>query len=140
MIKYDEDFLARVGLSDLPVNQKPIFLEHVREELEIRVGERISENMTEEQISEFEGIMKKDPAIMRSFLSQIGDYKQDEVFLKMVELQGEKKIDAQFVSDFLSVKWIHKNRPDYKEVVSEEATRLEKEIYKSKEEILAIRF
>lgn len=137
MINYDDEFLARVGLGALTPPKKQIFLDYVREELEIRVGEKISENMSTGQLREFEGIMNKDPNIMRQFLSTLANYKEDGVFLKMIKMQGDKKIDANFVSDFLSVKWIQQNRPDYQMVVQEESEKLESEIFANKEAILA---
>ena len=56
-MQFDEDFLADVGLSAMPDDIKKEFLEFVQEELEIRIGERISRGLTEAQLIEFDSIV-----------------------------------------------------------------------------------
>lgn len=55
-MQFDENFLADVGLSAMPAEVKKEFLEFVQEELEIRIGERISRGLTETQLLEFDKI------------------------------------------------------------------------------------
>ena len=55
-MQFDEQFLQEMGLSAMPEEQKQQFLAYVQEELEIRVGERISEGLSEEQLAEFDRI------------------------------------------------------------------------------------
>ena len=45
-----------MGLSAMPEEQKQKFLDYIQEELEIRIGERISRGLTEEQLNEFDMI------------------------------------------------------------------------------------
>lgn len=61
-MKIDENFLVEMGLEEMPTEQKPAFLEYVQEELELRIGQRIAEGLTEEQIMEFEQIEDKELA------------------------------------------------------------------------------
>ena len=51
-----EDFLKSMGLSAMPEDQKQEFLNYVQEELEVRIGERISRGLTETQLNEFDMI------------------------------------------------------------------------------------
>ena len=53
---FDEQFLQEMGLSAMPEDQKQQFLDYVQEELEVRIGERISRGLTEEQLAEFDTI------------------------------------------------------------------------------------
>ncbi len=53
---FDEQFLQEMGLSAMPEDQKQAFLDYVQEELEIRIGERISKGLTETQLNEFDMI------------------------------------------------------------------------------------
>lgn len=76
-MQFDEKFLQEMGLSAMPAEQKARFLRYVQEELEIRIGERISRGLSEVQLNEFD--MITDP---------------DE-----------------------SVRWLEKNRPDFREIV-----------------------
>lgn len=53
---FDEQFLQEMGLSAMPEDQKQAFLDYIQEELEIRIGERISKGLTEAQLNEFDMI------------------------------------------------------------------------------------
>ena len=55
-MQFDENFLAEMGLSAMPEEQKQKFLDYVQEELEVRIGERISKGLTETQLNEFDMI------------------------------------------------------------------------------------
>jgi len=55
-MQFDEKFLQEMGLSAMPESQKQEFLNFVQEELEVRIGERISRGLTEVQLNEFDMI------------------------------------------------------------------------------------
>ena len=55
-MEFDEKFLADMGLSAMPEEQKRDFLAYVQEELEIRIGERISRGLSPAQLNEFDAI------------------------------------------------------------------------------------
>lgn len=59
-MEFDEKFLQEMGLSAMPEDEKQRFLDYVQEELEVRIGERISKGLTEVQLNEFDLIT--DPA------------------------------------------------------------------------------
>ena len=59
-MEFNEQFLQEMGLSSMPEEQKQKFLDYVQEELEIRIGRRISKGLTEVQLNEFD--MIKDQA------------------------------------------------------------------------------
>ena len=50
----DDEFLKEVGLSVMPEEQKRAFLEYVEGEIEVRIGERISEGIPVKKLREFE--------------------------------------------------------------------------------------
>ena len=50
---FDEDFLREVGLSAMPEEQKAAFLEYVEDELNLRIGEKLSEGVPMEDLEEF---------------------------------------------------------------------------------------
>ena len=54
MLKIDNSLLQEVGLATLPDAEKNSFLRHVYETLEMRVGIRLADQMTNEQLDEFE--------------------------------------------------------------------------------------
>lgn len=53
-MQFDENFLTEMGLSDMPNKQE--FLAYLKKELEIRIGERVSKGLSEEQLSNFDSI------------------------------------------------------------------------------------
>lgn len=55
-MQFDDKFLQEMGLSAMPEDQKQKFLDYIQEELEVRIGERISKGLTEAQLSEFDAI------------------------------------------------------------------------------------
>jgi hypothetical protein len=57
MFSLDDDFLQSLGLGDMPDDQKQAFLQHLYEELELRVGTRLSEGMSDTQLAEFEKLI-----------------------------------------------------------------------------------
>lgn len=137
MIKIDEKFLDEVGLTDLPEEKKPEFIEQTQEELENRVGERMSEGLTLNQLQEFEGIMNNDRNAMIQILSQIGDYRNDPIYVKILQRHGVTEGNLQILGEYLSVKWIQINRPDYAMITADVEAQLKNEIIQARDRILA---
>lgn len=54
MLKIDNNLLQEIGLAGLPDSEKASLLKHIYETLEMRVGVRLAEQMTNEQLDEFE--------------------------------------------------------------------------------------
>ena len=96
-MEFNEQFLQEMGLSAMPEEQKQKFLDYIQEELEIRIGERISRGLTEEQLNEFD--MIEDPAE--------------------------------------AAKWLEKNRPDYREIVSRTIEEMKAEIRANRAKLVA---
>lgn len=65
-MRFDENFLQEMGLSAMPEGQKQEFLNYIQEELEVRIGERISKGLTEVQLNEFD--MLENPAEIAKWL------------------------------------------------------------------------
>ncbi|MDO4967351.1 MAG: DUF5663 domain-containing protein [Candidatus Saccharibacteria bacterium] len=137
MIKIDERFLDEVGLTQMPADKKAEFIAQTQEELENRVGEKMSEGMTLNQLREFDGIMNNDRNTMIHVLSQIGDYREDELYQKLLKRHGVEEGTLEILGEYLSVKWIQINRPDYAKITSSVASELKNEILGSREQILA---
>lgn len=54
MLKIDNNLLNDLGLSALPDTEKNSLLKHIYETLEMRVGMRLADQMTNQQLDEFE--------------------------------------------------------------------------------------
>ena len=55
-MQFDENFLQQMGLSSMPADKKQDFLKYIQDELEVRIGRRISEGLSEEQLQEFDSL------------------------------------------------------------------------------------
>lgn len=93
---FDEQFLQEMGLSAMPEDQKQAFLAYVQEELEVRIGERISKGLTETQLNEFD----------------------------MITDQTE------------ATRWLEKNRPDYREIVTRTINEMKEEIRANRNKLI----
>lgn len=138
MIKVDDRFLAEVGLQNLPEPHRTAFITEIQGELENRVGEKMSEGMTPEQLEEFDGIMRKDRNMMIKFLTKLGDYRQDEIYKKLLQKYNTAEGTLEILGEYLSVKWIQLNRPDYVRVAQDIEAEFKQEIIKAHDEIMAM--
>ncbi len=95
-MEFDEKFLQEMGLSAMPEEEKQKFLDYIQEELEVRIGERISKGLTEVQLNEFD----------------------------MIEDQAE------------AAKWLEKNRPDFREIVTRTINEMKEEIRSNRSKLI----
>ena len=135
MIRVDENFLRETGLGDLDEMQRAAFIEEAQRLLENRIGEKLSEGLSLEQLEEFDGIMKKDKNVMIKALAKLGDYRIDEVYQNLLKRYGVTEGTVDILSEYLSVKWIQTNRPNYVEVSRQVFEELKQEVRTSSEEI-----
>lgn len=56
MMRIDEQFMEEVGLGAMAPDEKQAFMQHAEEELEVRVGQAVGADFTEEQMNEFDAI------------------------------------------------------------------------------------
>lgn len=59
MFKLDNQLLVELGLGSLPPEEKNKMLAHIYETLEMRVGMKLAEQMTDAQLDEFEGFIDR---------------------------------------------------------------------------------
>jgi predicted RNA-binding Zn ribbon-like protein len=78
MFKLDEQFLKDIGLGSLPASEKNRMLKDIYETLEMRVGMKLADQMTDQQLDDFEEyINRKDEAGAVKWLeTNFPNYKQ----------------------------------------------------------------
>ncbi len=136
MFQFDESFLESVGLSGMPEEEKANFLQYAQDQFEVRIGEKMSEGLTEEQLDEFEKIIDNDQATVQQLLAQMGDYKNDEVYKKLLVGAEDEEGTPEFLNDFVTAKWLDKNCPQYQDLIKEALQGLQEEIVSQKDAIL----
>lgn len=137
MFQLDDKFLADVGLQDLPEDQKKAFLQHIYDELELRVGTKLSDGMSDEQLEEFESIIDRKDDVVTAWLAQHApDYHNEEAFSRVQQATGLDVNDPGLRAEYAATKWLEVNRPDYRQVVSSVLDELKKEIAGNKDTLL----
>lgn len=76
MFKLDNNLLIELGLADLPAAEKNQMLRHIYETLEMRVGMKLAQNMTNQQMDEFEKISNDQAVALKWLESNFPNYKQ----------------------------------------------------------------
>ncbi|HEU5121843.1 MAG TPA: DUF5663 domain-containing protein [Candidatus Saccharimonadales bacterium] len=137
MFQLDDTFLNDVGLSTLPDDQKRAFLQHVYEELELRVGTRLSDGMSDAQLQEFEAIIDRRMDIVDGWLARfVPNYQTDSAFVRLQQATRLPATDPSLKSEFAATKWLEYNRPNYRDVVAQVLEELKREISANKDMIL----
>lgn len=137
MFQLDDKFLEDIGLSNLPDEQKQAFLQHIYEELELRVGTKLSDGLSDVQLEEFEKIIDKDEAAITAWVSaHAPDYKNDEIFKRMQQATKLDENDPALRAEYAATKWLEVNRPDYRQVVAVVLEELKTEIVANRDAIL----
>jgi hypothetical protein len=137
MFQLDEKFLEEVGLGEMYDEQKKAFLQHLYDELELRVGTKLSEGMSEQQLKDFESIIdRKEDFVVSWIESNAPDFSQDELFAKLKQASGLEAGDINLRAEYAATKWLEINRPDYRDVVASVMEQLKQEVSQSKDKIL----
>ena len=138
MFQLDDKFLQDIGLNDLPEDQKQAFLQHIYEELELRVGTKLSDGLSDEQLEEFEAVIdRKEETISQWLESNAPNYHNDEAFLRLQEATQADPNDPNLRAEYVATKWLEVNRPDYRQVVAAVLDDLKKEIVDNRDSILS---
>jgi len=100
MFKLDENLLRELGLGNLPADEKNKMLAHIYETLEMRVGMKLAEKMTNEQLDEFESFIDKndEAGALKWLEGNFPNYKQ-VVAEELESLKSEvKQVAPQIVA------------------------------------------
>ena len=100
MLKIDDNLLTELGLGSLPDEERRALLGQLIETLELRVGMKLAQNLSDEELDEFEALLptERDDAQQRASKEQS------------------------------ALKWLETHFPNYKQVVASELETLKAEI------------
>ena len=139
MFQLDDKFLQDVGLGELPEDQKKLFLDHFREQLELRVGTRLSEGLSDAQLEEFESFIdRKDDRVNAWLAANVPNYEEDTIYQQLKAGAPEQIPQNVVLAEYASLKWLGLNRPDYKDVVTATMNELKSEIIANRDAILGL--
>ena len=137
MFQLDDQFLQDVCLGALPAEQKQMFLDHFREQLELRVGTRLSEGLSDAQLEEFESFIDRNDEKVNAWLAtNVPQYDQDQIYQQLKAGAPAEIPQNVVLAEYASLKWLGINRPDYRQVVSATMEELKSEIIANRDAIL----
>ena len=95
MFQLDDNLLQQLGLGSLPPAEKNKMLAHIYETLELRVGMKLAEQMSDAQLDEFEAFIDKndEAGALKWLETNFPDYKQ-VVANELEKLKTEIKAQA----------------------------------------------
>ena len=95
MFQLDDNLLRELGLGELPAAEKNKMLAHIYETLELRVGMKLAEQMSDAQLDEFEGFIDRndEPGALKWLETNFPNYKQ-VVGEELEKLKAEIKQQA----------------------------------------------
>jgi hypothetical protein len=96
----------------------------------MRVGMRLAEQMSDEQLDEFERFIDGDKEYARTYLNaHFPNWEQLPDYIAQVNTAVSKGMPADAVlPEFTALKWLETNFPNYKDVVANELQKLKDEI------------
>jgi len=137
MFQLDDQFLQDVGLGDMPADQKQAFLQHIYNELELRVGTKLSEGLSDDQMGEFEAFIDRDAETVEQWFSaNLPNYADQPDYQQLKSSAPAEASALDILSEYGSLKWLEINRPDYRQVVAAELEKLKQEIMQNKDTLL----
>lgn len=95
MIRIDDTLLEEIGLASLPKAERDQLLRQIYETLEMRVGMKLAERMSDQQLDEFERFIdtNDEAGALKWLETNFPDYKQ-VVASELDKLKGEIKQDS----------------------------------------------
>lgn len=137
MFQLDDKFLQDLGLDQLPEDQKQAFKEHIYSQLELRVGTRLSDGLSDEQLAEFESFVDRDENKVTAWVTaNASNYADDESYKQLAANAPQGTPASTILAEYASLKWLAINRPDYQSVVAQVVEELKQEILSNKDAIL----
>lgn len=102
MLKIDDNFLQSLGLGDLPLEEKDLLISEIYQQLELRVGTRLAEGLSEQQQEEFEQLMHDEAAALKWLQANVPHYPavvKEELDRLQVELKNQSHQIKQAIKD-----------------------------------------
>ena len=100
MFQLDDNLLKELGLGELPAEEKNKMLAHIYETLELRVGMKLAEKMSDAQLDEFEAYIDRndEDGALKWLETNFPNYK-DTVAEELNKLKDEIKAQAPAIME-----------------------------------------
>jgi hypothetical protein len=121
----DEQFIEKLAITNLPQEKQ----NEVLEELNYRVGDAITETLSEQQQNEYEAIINADKIVIDAWLNQhLPNYKETALYEELAAGydQDPEHIDPAKV--VASIGWVELNVPTIQEITNKVIEDLKSEL------------
>lgn len=136
MFQIDDGLLKELGLDSLRGQEREDFKEFMRDTLWARVGEELTDGLSDKQLEEFGYFMDGNVDGMKSWLAQHAPgYQEDEAY-EQFKAANTDLSEADVLGSYGSLLWLQKTRPGYPQVVEQKMDELKAEIKSNKDAIL----
>ena len=136
MFQIDDNLLNELGLGALAGAERDEFKDYLKTTLQERVGEELTNGMSDETLDEFGYFMDGNVDGMKKWLvAHVPNYQDDPSF-KQFAANNPQAAESDILSSYGSLAWLQVNRPDYPEVVKRVMEELKSEIIANRKAIL----
>ena len=164
-LKFADDFLEELGLSKMSEDETVNFLSGFCQKLMSRIGEKLTDGMSEEKVNELSFLMKGNtPEGMKWLEEFVPNYRESQEFKTLLKTTANemglkvKSLEKFFahedyiqqwisitrisncindiISETVAMYWLQKHRPDYAQIVMETRVELKEEVIRNRAHIL----
>lgn len=111
----EEQIIEQLGIADLPDDEKTAVIN----EAQVRIGEAVSEQLTDDQLAEYQAIIDGNEQVIASWLEKnIPNYKNEAVYQSFeegVESDPERNDPAKL---YASIAWVQLTVPHIQDIVA----------------------
>ena len=139
MFQIDDDLLNELGLAALTGQEREEFKDYLKTTLQERVGERLTNGMSDEVLDEFGYFMDGNVEGMKKWLEQHVPGYQDDPNLQQFRNNNPQASEADILSSYGSLAWLQVNCPNYADVVRQVMDELKGEVAANRDAILGVK-
>jgi len=111
----DEQIIAQLGIEQLPEDEK----EAIVAEAQGRIGEAVSEHLTDDQLAEYQAIIDGNDEVIAAWLEKnVPDYKNEAVYQSFAEEANSDPEHNDPAKLFASIAWVQLSVPQIQDVVA----------------------
>lgn len=125
MYQSDEQIIAQLGIADLPEERQRSIID----EVQVRIGEVVSEQLTEQQLNEYQAIIDDDTTVIDAWLERnVPDYKNAAAYQAFEEDYEQDPEHNNPAKLFASLAWLQLNVPNIETMMQQGIDAYKKEL------------
>jgi len=120
----DEQIIAQLNIAELPDDEKSVVIT----EAQVRIGEIISEELTNEQLTEYQAIINGDEQVIDAWLEKnVPNYKDEAIYQSFEEGYESDPEHNSPAKLFASIAWVQLTVPHIQDLVAKALERFKQE-------------